>query len=142
MIRMWIVGIGFLVNFSPLPAQTLRVEISGIRSEAGEVRVSFFTHSAAFDQETPAFEKVVSKKGMREGQIVVTIEDLPPGSYGIAVLNDQNANGKMDYRWLKPAEGYGFSGLTTRKLRRPRFEEFRFNFGASDQTVKVNLIYW
>lgn len=142
MIRLLMVVMG-IIAFSPLlPAQALRVQITGIRSAEGVVRVSFFGNSHEFDKEKPRYEKVVSKSGMKNGKITLLLADMPPGRYGIAVLDDENANGKMDYRWLKPAEGYGFSDLVPAKMRRPGWEEFQFDYSGLDKTVTVALIFW
>ena len=125
-----------------LPGQSLTVEISGIRSEEGVLRVSFFTNNLQFDEEKPQLERIVPKTGLRDGQISLVFTQLPPGTYGIVVLDDKNENGKMDYRWIWPAEGYGFSGLQPGKLRRPAFEEFRFELSEKDKTVQVRLLHW
>jgi uncharacterized protein (DUF2141 family) len=37
--------------------------------------------------------------------------DIPPGTYAIAVIHDENSHGKLDTNRLGvPTEGYGFSG--------------------------------
>lgn len=142
MIRLLIVFLGMIALTSQLPAQALRVQITGIRGAEGVLRVSFFGNSQEFDKEKPRYEKAVSKTGAKNGKITLLLADLPPGRYGIAVLDDENANGKMDYRWLKPAEGYGFSDLVPAKMRRPGWEEFQFDYSGVDKTVTVDLIFW
>lgn len=142
MIRLLIVVMGMIALTPQLPAQALRVQITGIRGAGGVLRVSFFGNGEEFGKEKPRYEKVVSKTGMKNGRITLLLADLPPGRYGIAVLDDENANGKMDYRWLKPAEGYGFSDLVPAKMRRPGWEEFQFDYSGVDKTVTVTLIFW
>ena len=132
----------FWLVFQALSAQTLTVQVHGIRNTNGVIRISFFTTSKAFDQETPDFEKVIPKTGMPCEQLTVAFPDLPPGQYGVVVLDDENDNGKMDYRWFRPTEGYGFSGLKPEKLRRPSFKEFQFEFAEEDKTILVHLLYW
>lgn len=122
--------------------QSLTVEISGIRTAKGVVRVSVFGNAEDFEKERPLYEKTLSKSGLAEGKLTLVFSGIPPGRYGIAVLDDENENGKMDYRWLLPAEGFGFSGYTLKKLRRPRFEEFRFDLNGESKTVKVQILYW
>lgn len=142
MIRLLIVVMGVLAFSPQLPAQALRVQITGIRGAEGVLRVSFFGNGGEFEKEKPRYEKVVPKTGAKNGRISLLLSDLPPGRYGIAVLDDENANGKMDYRWLKPAEGYGFSDLVPAKMRRPGWEEFQFDYSGVDKTVTVALIFW
>lgn len=127
---------------SQLPGQSLTVQITGIRSAEGVIRISFFTNSRQFDEEIPHLARIVPKTGIRDGQMTLVFSQLPPGTYGIVVLDDKNENGKMDYRLIWPAEGYGFSGLQPGKLRRPSFEEFKFDFTEKDKTVWVRMLYW
>jgi uncharacterized protein (DUF2141 family) len=47
---------------------------------------------------------------IRETQARCDFEDIPPGTYALAVIHDENMNGKLDTNWLGiPKEGYGFS---------------------------------
>ena len=123
-------------------AQTLTVTISGIRTSEGDVRVSFFCNQDEFDREAPRFERVIPKGGMKNGKITLLLTDLPPGTYGIAVLDDANGDGEMNYHWWKPAEGYGFSNCTPGKLRKPQLADFSFTFGRSDQVISIEMVYW
>ncbi len=54
---------------------------------------------------------------VRDREARCDFEDIPPGRYALAVIHDENMNGKLDANWLGvPKEGYGFSndakGLT------------------------------
>ena len=41
---------------------------------------------------------------------ICQFNDIPPGTYAIAVFHDENANGKLDKNFLGiPCEGYGAS---------------------------------
>jgi uncharacterized protein (DUF2141 family) len=142
MLKYLALGAFLLLSAHTASAQTLTVHITGIRTAEGGMRVSFFTNQEELDREAPPFEKVIPKAGMKEGRITLMLPDLPPGTYGIAVLDDVNADGKMNYRWWKPVEGYGFSNFRPGKLRKPRFAEFRFPFKEEDQVVSVELLYW
>ncbi|MBK7406693.1 MAG: DUF2141 domain-containing protein [Saprospirales bacterium] len=132
----------FFLVLQSLSAQTLTVQVNGVQNTKGVIRISFFTTSQEFDREIPEFEKIIPKTGMRGGQLSVPFSDLPPGQYGVVVLDDENENGKMDYRWFKPTEGYGFSNLKPGKLRRPAFHEFQFEFMEEDKTILVYLLHW
>ena len=133
---------GFCLLATLASAQTVTVRVSGVRSTEGLLRISFFASSREFEKETPCFEKSLSKAGMQNGVLNIFFHDIPPGRYGIAALDDENENGKLDYRWLLPAEGFGFSGYTLKKLRRPDFEEFQFDVGREGKTVSVHFMYW
>ncbi len=49
---------------------------------------------------------------VRNTQARCDFEDISPGTYALAVIHDENGNGKLDTNWVGiPTEGYGFSGL-------------------------------
>lgn len=123
------------------PAQSLVVNISGFRSSEGNVRLQFFDTAENFERKKPLCTKTVSKKAMLNGELVYTCNDLKPGTYGLAVLDDENANAKMDYGLLMPNEGFGFSDYYHTGLSSPQFESFRFILGSAPKTVRVKLRY-
>ena len=44
------------------------------------------------------------------GETVITLTNIPPGSYAIETFQDINANNKMDTTWFGfPLEPFGFS---------------------------------
>jgi len=65
-------------------------------------------------------------------------EDIPPGTYALVVIHDENMNGKLDTNWVGiPKEGYGFSNdvkpcsACLRSL--PQLPVRRGNPGSDDQ---------
>jgi uncharacterized protein (DUF2141 family) len=122
-------------------AQTLHVNITGIRNTDGNIRLVFYTTSESFDKETPSIIKTISKTGMVNGNISVSYSDLKPGTYGVVILDDENKNLKMDYGLILPKEGFGFSDYYHTGMSKPRFEQFDFVFGTTDKTVQVKVKY-
>ncbi len=41
--------------------------------------------------------------------VQVNVGPLPPGTYAVRVHHDEDGDGKLAKRWLRPAEGLGFS---------------------------------
>ena len=41
--------------------------------------------------------------------MVLEFTDVPPGTYAIALLHDENGNGRADRVLMVPREGFGFS---------------------------------
>ena len=73
------------------------------------------------------------------GELVYRFEDLPPGTYAVQVMHDENDNGKLDSNFLGiPSEGYGFSN-NPRVMRRATFEEARFELPAAGSDIDVRL---
>lgn len=127
--------------FGIIKGQTLTVKMSGIKSNKGEIRLAFFTSEKEFEDEKPKIMKYVSKKGMQNGCLTAKFTDIPPGKYGVAMLDDENKNGEMDYVFFIPTEGFGFSDFYLSGLNKPHLSDFIFTFGKTDKTVSIKLRY-
>jgi uncharacterized protein (DUF2141 family) len=76
------------------------------------------------------------------GQPKLHFGGLAPGSYVIAVIHDENGNGRLDTFLKIPREGFGFSRNPRIRMGPPRFEEVRFAVaaGANGQQVRVKYL--
>lgn len=115
----------FFFSISVFP-QKLLVELSGIRNKDGCIRLAFFRNDSEFLAEQPVLERIVDKSTIRDGNLSVLLDSIPVGEYGIALLDDENKNGKLDYKLIIPKEGVGFSNYVLQGFRRPRFRDFAF----------------
>ncbi len=133
----------FILMLPAVPgmAQRLTVHITGIRSRQGTILLSVFKDDQSFRDEKPYRIQKVSKDDMSEGNLTVVITGLPPGRYGLALLDDENNNGKMDYGLLMPREGFGFSDFVTEGLKRPVLDDFDFTLGDDEFSVSMRVIY-
>lgn len=86
-------------------AATLTVNITGIRSSDGKIKVAVCNRS--FDAEGCPYG--ASPAAVSPG-MTITIPDLPDGRYAIAVYHDEDDSGEMNKNMLTlPTEPYGFS---------------------------------
>jgi uncharacterized protein (DUF2141 family) len=118
-------------------ADTLLVEITGIKAGQGNLRVAVFdeAHREEFPEgtylhgaEVPATEEVMT----------VEIPDVDPGKYAIAVIQDLNENQKLDRNKLRiPKEPYGFSGKW--KSGGAKFDQALIDTEEDGTTVKIKL---
>lgn len=122
-------------------SQSLSIEISGIRSSKGKICLAFFRNEKDFKSENPAFTKTIYKSQAKNGSINVKYTDIKSGQYGIALLDDENGDGKMNYSFFIPIEGFGFSDYYHTGLRKPAFSQFCFNFKDVDKTIKIKVRY-
>ena len=130
----------FLISNSFL-AQTLHIQVSGIRNSKGNIRLAFYLDAKSFDAEKPMFIRKVSKVEIKNDQLKVSYNDLKTGVYGIAILDDENANDKMDYGWVLPKEGFGFSDYYHSGMTRPKFESFDFVLKDEIKLVTIKVRY-
>jgi uncharacterized protein (DUF2141 family) len=119
----------------------MKINISEIRNHKGDIHLAFFTDSKSYQEEKPKYGKTLSKKDLKNGCISVSYHDIPAGTYGIALLDDENRNGRMDYRFFMPLEGFGFSNYYHTGIGKPGFEKFSFEYKGGAITIKIRVRY-
>jgi uncharacterized protein (DUF2141 family) len=116
--------------------QDLTVQVTGLRSSEGQVRIAIFNSAKEFTK-TPFQAKEVKIDGK---QTVEHTFSLPKGKYAIAVYHDENENGKLDKNLVGiPKEDYGFSNNARGTMGPPSFEEASISVGESAQTTRIEL---
>ena len=130
-----------ILGESSLHAQIVNLNFSGIRSAKGSIRIQFFDTKKNFDDEKPVIIKTLSKAAFNKGSLKVTYKDIPTGTYGIAILDDENDNKQMDYGLILPKEGFGFSDYYHSGMTRPDFNKFKFTLGKETKDIQIKLRY-
>jgi uncharacterized protein (DUF2141 family) len=114
----------------------LRVDIVGLKSTEGQVRVALFDSEKSF-LKNPILAGVVA---IEQSQGHWQLKGLPPGFYALAVYHDRNGNGKLDSNMLgMPLEPYGFSNNAHGVLGPPSFGEARFQVAGPNTRIEVSL---
>lgn len=74
---------------------------------------------------------------------MLKFDNLPSGTYALAVIHDENGNGKLDTVMGIPREGFGFSRNPAIRFGPPSFKSARVAItdGATDETVKVKYLF-
>lgn len=70
----------------------------------------------------------------------LTIPDVPPGEYAVAVFADINGNGKLDHNFIGiPSEPVGTSRDAKGRFGPPRFADaaFRIGDGVAEQSIHI-----
>ncbi len=73
----------------------------------------------------------------------VRFEGVPHGTYALAVIHDENDNGKLDTFMGMPREGFGFSRNPGIGFGPPRFTSASFDVVAAtnvQQQVKIRYL--
>lgn len=130
------------LSFGFAAAQTLQISIKNIRTPKGKLVVAIFDNQESFKKRKPIYHQNVDKQSMKNGTVHVEIP-FKSGNFGIAVLDDANANGKMDYRMLGiPTEGFGFSDFVSKGMKNPHFSDFSFRLNENElKNIHVLLRY-
>lgn len=134
---------GFMGLRTPAPkpaVYTITVKVTAIRNTSGRLQIQIYRDQKTFAKETPWKVYRVSKKDVKDHYLIYTIEGLSPGTYGLALLDDENSNTKMDYGLMFPKEGFGFSDYYHTGWSRPEFDDFKFEL-SEDRHVKIRIRY-
>lgn len=133
--------IGLFLQLS-LFSQTLTISITGLRNNKGSVIMGFYNNDKAFEDETPLFTKIESKAATVNHVLTLSYTGIKPGTYGIVLLDDENNNNKMDFGWILPEEGYGFSNYWHTSLTKPKVAKFSFTITHENKAVEIKVKYW
>lgn len=128
---------GLLLSCSAF-AQNIEIVFSNLRSVNGQIRMQVYVDSKSFDEDKPVKVFKFPKKDIVQG-IMVSKLNLEPGTYGFALVDDENLNNEMDFNILSiPKEGFGFSNFYLSGMKRPKFEMFKFTV-EKNQKVRINM---
>lgn len=121
----------------------IQLNVTNLETPKGNLIVSVFIDQESFAKEEPFLRKVFVKKDYLKDDVFTCSFGLEPGTYGIALLDDENADGEMNYNFIgMPKEGYGFSYFYHTSLSRPVFSDFSFALSQETHTMNIKLRYF
>lgn len=129
------------LTFAQSPCSGIHVKILDIRNSTGTVACALFESQEGFPNEFLEFATNIMIIKIRKSQACCYFEDISPGTYAMAVVHDENKNGKLDTNWMGiPKEGYGFSNNAKALLGAPSFSaaSFRYDGQSIDMTMSMN----
>ena len=131
---------------APSPDVTMHadvtVHVSGLRSHKGQVLACLTTNPHAFPdcaRDAAAHRLVVPA----EQAGTIAFGPVPAGTYAIALVHDENGNGRMDMAVMLPKEGFAFSRDPAIAFGPPRFASAAFAVAGApvQQTVRMRYIF-
>ncbi|GAA0468718.1 hypothetical protein GCM10009096_07030 [Parasphingorhabdus litoris] len=125
---------------APAVTATIDIAISNLRSEKGDVLVCLSSNPKYF----PDCRKDKTARKMKvaaSDAANVQFTNVEPGTYAVALVHDENANGKMDLRLFLPREGFGFSRNPKIGMGPPKFKSAQFTIGADNVNYAVKMKY-
>jgi len=119
----------------------VRVAVTELRSSEGVVRACMTPHPTRFPScrdDPAAYSLVVPASEAASLQFV----GVRPGTYAIALLHDENDNGKADRALgMVPREGFGFSHDAPVHLGPPDFADAAFAVGQASVRQTIRMRY-
>jgi uncharacterized protein (DUF2141 family) len=130
------------IAFSQSSCPGIHVKILSIRNSTGAVACALFESAAGFPTEFLHSATNIMMIKIKDAQARCDFEDIPPGRYALAVIHDENMNGKLDTNWLgAPTEGYGFSNDAKALLSAPSFSAASFLYDGRNVDMTISLNY-
>ncbi len=122
-------------------AGTLKIDVTGLKNDKGFVQLVIYNNAKNFPKDGKYYKlyklKITGKKS------ILTVKNMPPGTYAIALMHDENSNKKMDKNMVGiPKEGFGFSNNPRVVFKEPTYNECKFDIGGNGKAVSIKLIYF
>lgn len=118
---------------------TISVPVEGLRNSQGSVRCGLFNGPTGFPKAGNQFKGVIAP--ITNQQATCVFENVPPGTYAVALFHAQNNETEMTTNFLgQPKEAYGFSRNPSTTFGAPSFNDAAYAYpgGASSWPVKLN----
>ena len=119
------------------PTGQIEVSLYNFESDDGNVRVHLYNTDTKdyFPSNSSKCIRLIVEK-IKDKSSYVVFDNLPYGSYALAVHHDENLNIKMDRNFLgMPTEGWGLSNNIIPVFKLPSFDDCKFEL--NDKSVKV-----
>ena len=132
----------FLLLFINGYSQKLIVEINGLRSNIGQILLDVYKDQQSYSRETPFKTYEFKKDKIKDGCLTLTINDLKTGTYAIVLIDDENNNNKIDFKFFLPKEGLAFSDFPFSEMKKPDFNSFAFQLCSENTIIKFGVRYF
>lgn len=135
-------GAGAVLTAAAAPAPTeVSVTVTGLRSAKGVVRACMTPDPERFPKcrgDAASHRRVVPANGT----VHLVFEKVLPGRYAIALLHDENGNGKADRALgMMPTEGFAFSRDAPVRMGPPRFLDAAFEVADAPVSQTIRMRY-
>jgi uncharacterized protein (DUF2141 family) len=131
-----------VISLAQSPCPGIHVKILNIRNSTGAVACALFESPDGFPTEFLHSATNIMMIKIKDTQARCDFEDIPRGRYALAVIHDENMNGKLDTNRLGiPLEGYGFSNDAKAFLSAPSFRAASFPYDGQNLALTISLNY-
>nr|WP_293294523.1 DUF2141 domain-containing protein [Allomuricauda sp.] len=125
-----------------LNAQNTKIHVQGLSSPKGQIILKIFQNQEDYLKEKPFKTLKFPKAQVLNGSLSLECT-LPKGKlFGIVMFDDANANDKLDRNLIGiPKEGIGFSNHKMSKMKKPEFDDFKFETVGEVQSISIKVQY-
>jgi uncharacterized protein (DUF2141 family) len=110
----------------PVAKSNIAINVGTFRNTRGVLACRLYSSGSGFPMDPKGG---VERRVRVSGKVTrCTFSNVKPGTYAVAVVHDENANGKLDTNFFgAPTEGYGVSNNHTYAFGAPKWEESKFS---------------
>lgn len=125
---------------TPAALGDVSATVTGLRSVKGQVLACLTQRTARFPncEHDPEARKLIVPA---RAQVELDFGPIAPGTYAIALVHDENGNGRLDKRLIMPAEGFGFSRNAPVRFGPPSFASAAFTINGQDEHQAIRMRY-
>ncbi len=125
----------------PASSVWLTVSVEQVKTSAGFITLTLYPDDSERFLK-PLGSLYVVKVPARAGVTLACLHVPNPGTYGLALYHDANANGKIDRNGLGiPKEGFGFSNNPRILFSAPKLKSVRLAVNAPGAQTRIRMRY-
>ncbi len=118
----------------------ISVAVDGLRNNKGVVRCGLYASAVGFRD--PGKEMKGVAAAISGGKATCVFNDLPPGSYAVAVFHAENNETQLETGMFgKPKQGYGFSRDAKSGFGPPSFDAAAYKYAGGSSVWPVHIEY-
>ncbi len=123
------------------PSATIDVNLHGLRNTKGNILICVTEEATHFPNcsDDPRARKLKIATVNAEH---MTFSDIAAGDYAVALIHDENGNGRLDVAGIIPTEGVGFSRNPHLFFSAPKFKSADFSVTSGTVTEDVKMKYF
>ena len=115
---------------------TLTLELTGLKSDKGQLMVGLYNSSATWLGEN--FKGEIVK--IEEGTATVVFTDIPYGIYAASAVHDEDSNNELNTGVFGiPSEPYASSRGAKGRFGPPKWEDAKFDLSAPELTETIKF---
>ncbi len=123
----------------------MKVKVTGFKTLDGQLCYSLFdsANREFFGREDAPRASVLRAAcvPISGEETLLSIRELPKGSFAIALFHDKNSNSVLDKNGIIPAERFGFSNNPAIRFGAPSFDDCAFLFDGVSYELIIGLKY-
>lgn len=137
----YILFLFFIISALISMSQSLKIEIIDIKNTNGQMLIGVYTNKENYEAKQPTIWKAYTKEKTLNGKLIVTIDGLIPNTYGLALMDDEDSNWRMNTSFFIPTEGFAFSNYYHEGISQPTFDDFKFVLKSESKAIVMKMRY-